>query len=101
MAIRTRQEILDSISSIVGESTDDNTLTLIEDITDTLTDFENKTNDNTNWKEKFETNDREWRERYKQRFYSNEETASTTPTPETTQDSKEAHVITSFDDLFK
>lgn len=98
MAIKTREEILNSISSIIGENTDDNSIELIEDITDTLTDFENKTKDNTNWKEKYENNDKEWRERYKQRFYSNDEP---TPTPTPTPDPKEEHVITSFDELFK
>jgi hypothetical protein len=36
MAVRTREEILESIRNIVGDSTDDNTLQVLEDVTDTF-----------------------------------------------------------------
>ena len=72
MAIRTREEILESIRNIVGDSTDDNTLQVLEDVTDTFTDFENKTADQTDWKAKYEENDAEWRKKYTERFYSSD-----------------------------
>lgn len=53
MAIRTREEILESIRNIVGDSTDDNTLQVLEDVTDTFTDFENKTANQTDWEAKY------------------------------------------------
>lgn len=70
MAIRTREEILESIRNIVGDSTDDNTLQVLEDVTDTFTDFENKTADQTDWKAKYEENDEGWRKKYAERFYT-------------------------------
>lgn len=70
MAIRTREEILESIRNIVGDSTDDNTLQVLEDVTDTFTDFENKTADQADWKAKYEENDEGWRKKYAERFYS-------------------------------
>lgn len=70
MAVRTREEILESIRNIVGDSTDDNTLQVLEDVTDTFTDFENKTANQTDWKAKYEENDEGWRKKYAERFYT-------------------------------
>lgn len=70
MAIRTREEILESIRNIVGDSTDDNTLQVLEDVTDTFTDFENKTADQTDWKARYKENDEGWRKKYTERFYT-------------------------------
>lgn len=73
MAVRTQQEILESLKARVGDSTDDDTLAFIEDVTDTLSDYETRVSDSTNWKEKYETNDAEWRQRYRDRFFGNSE----------------------------
>ena len=73
MAVRTQQEILESLKARVGDSTDDDTLAFIEDVTDTLSDYETRVSDSNNWKEKYETNDAEWRQRYRDRFFGNSE----------------------------
>ena len=70
MAVRTREEILESIRNIVGDSTDDNTLQVLEDVTDTFTDFENKTANQTDWEAKYKENDEGWRKKYAERFYA-------------------------------
>ena len=70
MAIRTREEILESIRNIVGDRTDDNTLQVLEDVTDTFTDFENKTANQTDWEAKYKENDEGWRKKYAERFYT-------------------------------
>lgn len=71
MAVRTREEILNSVRTHFGEDTSNETLALVEDITDTITDFENKAkNDGTNWKQKYEDNDAAWRKKYRDRFFS-------------------------------
>ena len=70
MAIRTREEILESIRNIVGDSTDDNTLQVLEYVTDTFTDFENKTANQTDWEAKYKENDEGWRKKYAERFYT-------------------------------
>lgn len=71
MAVRTREEILNSVRTHFGEDTSDDTLALVEDITDTITDFENKAkNDGTNWKKKYEDNDAAWRKKYRDRFFT-------------------------------
>ena len=69
MAVKTREEILESVRARVGEQTDDETIAFIEDISDTLTDLETKAKgDGTDWK----ANDAEWRKKYTERFYSSE-----------------------------
>lgn len=73
MGVRSQQEILESLRARIGDSTDDETLAFIEDVTDTLSDYETRLSDSTNWKEKYETNDAEWRQRYRDRFFGNPE----------------------------
>lgn len=77
MPIRTREEILESIRNIVGDSTDDNTLQVLEDVTDTFTDFENKTANQTDWEAKYKENDEDWRKKYAERFYTGDPTVPT------------------------
>lgn len=72
MAVKTKAEILQSIRSRVGDSTDDETLEFLEDVTDTLTDLETRASDSTDWKEKYDKLDKSWREKYCERFFSSE-----------------------------
>nr|DAY39931.1 MAG TPA: hypothetical protein [Caudoviricetes sp.] len=63
MAVKKSDELLKNFSDIVGENNEDNVISFIEDLTDTLNNV-----DTENWKEKFETNDAEWRKKYRERF---------------------------------
>ena len=74
MAVRTKDEILEIIRGRIGDDTSDETISFIEDITDTLSDYEEKaTNSDTeDWKTKYEENDKMWREKYRERFFSKE-----------------------------
>lgn len=98
MAVRSRDEILESLRARIGDSTDDDTLSFIEDVTDTLSDYETRVSDSTNWKEKYETNDAEWRQRYRDRFFGNPESdvVETDSVVET-----ETEKPMTFEDLFK
>lgn len=70
MAVRTRDEILNSVRERLGEDTSDEALALVEDITDTIADLENKNNNGTNWEQKYRENDEAWRKKYRERFFS-------------------------------
>lgn len=94
MAIRTRDEIMETIRARIGESTDDNDISFLEDMTDTLNDYETRISDSGNWKERYEENDREWRERYKERFFNDENS----PEPDPKQE--EHKVPKTYEDLF-
>lgn len=63
MAVRTRDELITAVNAIIGETPDDNGLSLLEDISDTFA-----IHDKEDWKKKYEENDAEWRKRYKERF---------------------------------
>lgn len=70
MAVKNITEILETVNTIIGDSTDDSVLAFIEDITDTLNDYESRLSDD--WKTKYEENDATWRKRYRDRFFGAE-----------------------------
>lgn len=73
MAIKSKEEILEQINARIGEDNSDEAIALIEDITDTLDDFETRANgDGVDWKSRYEENDKEWRNKYKERFFNAE-----------------------------
>lgn len=97
MAVRTREEILETIRTRVGDQTDDETISFLEDVTDTLTDLETRANgEEENWEQRYKDNDAEWRKKYKERFFSSEPDES----KESKQEDEEAKPKT-FEDLFK
>lgn len=97
MAVKTREELLKSIKARVGDNTDDETIAFLEDVTDTLTDYEEKVKgDGVDWKNKYEENDKMWRQKYTDRFFNGEPDKPDTPQPKP-EDEKN---ITRFEDLF-
>lgn len=94
MAVRNKDELLNTIRERFGEDTSDETLGFIEDLTDTITDLETRASDTTDWKAKYEQNDADWRTKYKERFFNpvgeEEDEPDPEPTPKMT-----------FEDLFK
>lgn len=73
MAIKSRNEILNQIKTKFADQTDDDTISFLEDVSDTLDDLESKASDTTNWEKKYNDNDAEWRRKYTERFYSPKE----------------------------
>lgn len=70
MSVKTREELLNALKVTIGDSTEESSLTLLEDFTDTLNDYEEKNKDKTDWKSKYEENDKAWKQRYKERFFN-------------------------------
>lgn len=68
MAVLTKEELLNSLKGFMGEEADDERLTFLENVQDTMNDFETRTQ--TDWKQKYEENDSAWRQRYRDRFFS-------------------------------
>ena len=94
--IKSKDEILTAIRGRIGEDTDDETLALIEDVTDTFNDLETRSSGQEDWKQKFEDNDKAWRQKYRDRFYS--------AVPDPKDDDyfeEEKPKITRYEDLFK
>lgn len=65
MAVRNIEDIMSAIRERVGEDTSDETLSFIEDVSDTMNSLSNA----EEWRQKYEQNDAEWRERYRNRFF--------------------------------
>ena len=94
--IKSREEILEIIRNRIGGDNSDEALSFIEDITDTMNDYESRLADSTDWKNKYEENDKNWRERYKERFFSNEIDETEITATEVVDETP-----TTFEDLFK
>lgn len=96
MSVKNKDEILESIKTRVGDNTDDETISLLEDVSDTLTDLETRASGGEGWKTKYEENDKLWRERYTNRFFSKEPEPDPKLDPEPEPEPKKT-----FSDLFK
>ena len=97
MAVRTKDELLEIIKGRIGDDSSDETISFLEDITDTLSDYEEKAtnSDAEDWKTKYEENDKMWREKYRERFFSKE-------VEKEDEDFSEDEVKSlSYDDLFE
>ena len=93
MAVRTTDEILESIKTRVGDSTEDADLEFLEDVTDTLSDLKSKSEGQEDWKAKYEENDKQWREKYRDRFFEKKEVQE--------EKKEEPETPKTFEDLFK
>lgn len=72
MAVRDSKGIMDLLGKVLEGNTTDDALSLVEDVKDTLADFDTRASGMEDWKSKYEKNDKEWRERYKARFFDGE-----------------------------
>lgn len=95
MAVKSKAEILELIKARVGDDTSDEALAIIEDVTDTLDDYEARIADSGDWKARYEQNDAEWRQKYKDRFFQPAADPDPEPEPE------EVEEKTTFEDLFE
>lgn len=92
MAKLSINELLEKVKAYVGDRTDDETIEIIEDISDSF-----DTSDADEWKKKYEDNDKMWRDKYVSRFYDKKEEELETPT-EHEEVEKEYN---SYNDLFE
>ena len=92
MARLTRDELIDKVKKYVGDRTDDETIEIIEDISDSI-----DSSDDDEWRQKFEENDKMWRDKYISRFLEKKEDEPDTPT----EHEEEEKEYNSFEDLFE
>lgn len=93
--IRKKEELLDAIKGVVGESATDEVLSLIEDVSDTFTDLEEKTKDQTDYKKQLEENDQMWRKKYHDRFFNTTDDKDPIDPPD------DKPPVRRYEDLFK
>lgn len=92
MAKLTKDELIKKVRKYVGDRTDDETIEIIEDISDSI-----DSSDADEWKQKFEENDKMWRDKYISRFLEKNEDELDTPT----EHEEEEKEYNSFEDLFE
>lgn len=68
MMIKTKEYIIDELTSRMGETPSDADLEFLENVTDTISDYISKASDTTDWKAKYDELDSNWRKRYTERF---------------------------------
>lgn len=96
MAIVSKEDLIKRLSEKFGDDNSDEVIQLTEDLSDTLNDFDSRTNDTEDWKTKFEENDNMWRKKYKDRFLE----SSGNDNESHEQDDDENTSVT-FNDLFE
>jgi len=97
MAVKTREEILTLVNDRVGDDSSDEAIGFMEDIADTIDDLQRQVSEAGNWRQKYEDNDREWREKYRERFMSDDPVPP--PAPRINEPKPEPK-YKSFEDLF-
>lgn len=95
MAKLSKDVLIEKIKKYVGDRTDDETIEIIEDISDSI-----DSSDDEMWKQKYEENDKMWRDKYIARFLGKEEEEKITPT-EHEEEEEEEKEYNSYDDLFE
>lgn len=73
MAVRTIEELTKSISDYIGDNSDDKSLALLEDVTDTLNSVSSSSSkSDEDWQKEIESAKQEvesaWRKKYRERF---------------------------------
>lgn len=93
MAVRTREEILNTLNTRFAGDNSDEVLGLIEDVTDTFKDLETRAaGDGIDWHQRYTENDNQWRQRYRDRFMK--------PAPEPNEPEPEPERVKTFEELF-
>lgn len=92
MAKLSKDELIEKVRKYVGDRKDDATIEIIEDISDSI-----DSSDADEWKQKYEENDKMWRDKYISRFVEKKEDEPDTPT----EHDEEEKEYNSFEDLFK
>lgn len=92
MAKLSKDELIQKVKKYVGDRTDDETIEIIEDISDSI-----DSSDADEWRQKFEENDKMWRDKYISRFLEKKEDELDTPT----EHEEEEKEYNSFEDLFE
>lgn len=110
MAVLSREDLLNSIKDKFKDDTSDDTLALIANLSDTINDLTEKSSGEEGWKKKYEENDKQWREKYKERFFSGDTSTKQEQKTETDTDNDTEERVPgyhddgtpmTFDELFK
>lgn len=98
MSVKTKEEILTTLQTLLKDDTSDDAISILEDVTDTYDDLQTRANgDGTNWEQKYHDLDSEWRQKYRDRFFNH---SADEPEEENLDPPEEAPEKVKFEDLF-
>ena len=93
--IKGKEELVASLKAVLGDTPTDDGVTLLEDLTDSFSDLEKQKKDlDAEWNAKYDILDKEWKQRYTERF---EEVKDIDVAGET----HETEIKKDFEDLFE
>lgn len=92
--VKTKDEIMEEIRAYIGDRTDDETVSLVENVTDTLSDMEKNGNAEARVKEVEDM----WRAKYMERFFDGDKEEKNAEVKEETEDDKSEEI--KIEDLY-
>lgn len=102
MAVTSKEDLMSRIKAKFGDTAEDDILSIYEDMSDTLDSLASKQADGEDWKQKYEENDKMWREKYRDRFFNTDADEEPEPDPQDlTNMGEKPEVKMTYDDLFK
>lgn len=90
--VKSKDDLMASIKAVIGEDATDESLSLLEDVSDTFDSFSQPPTED--WKAKYEENDAMWRQKYRDRFFGEVEEHDDDFTPSGRTEKR------TFEDLF-
>jgi hypothetical protein len=106
MSVISKADLLKKFSEIVGDDNSDKVLDFMGDLSDTMDDYDTKTKgDGVDWKAKYEENDKNLRQKYRDRFNEPVQTGNADTQIQQEQNDglgeSEPQLKTSFEELFE
>lgn len=90
--VKKKDDLLNAVKGFLKDDTSDEALAFLEDLSDTI---DAGKSDGEDWKARYEQNDQEWRQKYKERFLSGEPVVNE---PDPTEE--EPPKVKTFEELF-
>lgn len=103
MAVLTRDDFFTRLQTVLGSDTSDEGISLLEDMTDTYNDLEQRANgDGVDWEQRYKELDESWKKKYRHRFFSSGGGSYVPPQAQDDEPDEGARANTiGFKDLFK
>lgn len=100
MAILSRDDFFARLHERLADDTSDESISFLEDMTDTYNDLERRSKgDGVDWEKKYHDLDESWKKRYRHRFFTGGDTGVPESNKDTIEDEYNAETVT-VDDLF-
>lgn len=99
MAVLKKEDYIARVKARLGEDLTDEDIAFLEDMTDTYEDLEGRVAED--WKARYDALDREWREKYVERFNSGSGISYVEDSVgDVTEDEAEDVYVTTYEELF-